>query len=117
MSDRHNRRSLDSSSEEAETLKKARRKKLEVNVIEFDDRDQAQVLGHVSHLLGVCCREIEGEPEEVLALWTAAMASVIAEASEPTSKYHVRINLSHDGCTLDEVIVEREELVEELIGR
>jgi len=119
MSDRHQRRSvqakwdslLDESPEEAESLQKPSREELQMYVIEFDNRNQAQLLGHLAHMLGVCCREIEGESEEMLALWTSAMGSILAEITEPTCKYHVRIDLTHDGSALYQILIERKEVV------
>lgn len=98
---------LDESPEKSEALEEACGEQLQMHVIPLNDGNQAEVLGHLGHLLWAVCREIDGESEEVLALWTAAHDFVLADVSEPGGVYEVRVYLTHEAEAIDKILIQR----------
>jgi len=86
-----------------------------MKMIKLSYRDQSHLIGHLLHKLAIPRDHIEGEPEEVLTLWTTADGSILGFRTEPARKLDPRIDLLQDGCPLEHVPVHLEKLIQEIV--
>lgn len=90
-----------------------------MKVIKLSYRDQPELIRRVlKQLLGPRTRyQIEGEPEEMLTLWTTADGLILGFRPEPARKLDPRIDLPENGRPLEEISIYIDELLQEIVGR
>jgi len=103
--------------EEAQALKRAGREKLNMKVIKLSYRDEPQLIRDLLHQLAVARDHIEGEPEEVLRVWTTPDGLILGFRTEPARKLEPRIDLAENRRPLQKISVDLEKLVEEIVRR
>ncbi len=108
---------MERSAEKTNRPKKSRRKQLKMYMVELDDSPQAHVIRRLSDHIREICDEIQGEPEQVLAIGVSAKSLILTRGPVPAGKLKACVCvLEYDGA-LDQVAVDWQEILEKLLRR